>query len=90
MVAKPKRAPKRPVYLGKSAKETSPTCVRLAQETKSLHRPLEDPVTSERYYDDEESLYLAECERYREKYRRRFLNACDYLHIVKAMGYSKS
>lgn len=57
--------------------------------TAALGRPVPDAVTCERRYDDEEREFLAAAELHRERYHRRFLQACDYLHVLKSLGYSK-
>ena len=48
-----------------------------------------DPITSEREYADEERVFLTACEAFRQGHGRRYLNACDYLHILKSLGYSR-
>jgi hypothetical protein len=60
---------------------------RQNRRTAALKRPVEDPSTANRQYTAEEFDFLRRCDAYRERYDRRFLNACDYLHIIKAMGY---
>lgn len=43
----------------------------------------------ERLYTDEEREFLHACDRFRERYHRRFLYATDYLEIIKELGYKK-
>lgn len=51
--------------------------------------PADDPVTSERLYSAEELEWLRAADVYRMRYAKRFLNACDYFHVCKSIGYTK-
>lgn len=46
-----------------------------------------DPATGERWYTEEEDIFLKSCECYRIVCRKRFLRATDYLKVVKCLGY---
>ena len=49
----------------------------------------QSPTTSDPDYSDEESAFLAACERYREHMKLRFLRAVDYLAVAKLLGYER-
>ena len=53
----------------------------------ALHRPLPSPATTEREYTDEERTFLRACQDYASRYHKRFLDACEYLYVIKQMGY---
>ena len=48
-----------------------------------------DPVTGDRHYSDAEGEFLRAVEAFRVRHERRYLHACDYLHILKSLGYAK-
>lgn len=52
-------------------------------------RPLPGTSEAERYYSDAEFAYLMAVAAYRKRHRRRFLTACEYLHVAVALGYAR-
>jgi hypothetical protein len=57
-------------------------------ESVKCRGPVPDVVTSNRFYSAEESTFLAAVETYRRDHHKRFLAACEYLHILKGLGYT--
>ncbi len=51
------------------------------------HRP--HPTTGDPGYSRAESEFLAACEAFRQSSGRPFLLACDYLHVLTRLGYSR-
>lgn len=47
-----------------------------------------DPVTGERYYDEEETAFLAAVERFRREWKR-IPTCCELLAVAKALGYRR-
>lgn len=66
------------------------SAVKARADTFDLARPVHDPVTSDRIYTDDEREFLAACEEYSQRYRRRFMSASEYLHVAIAIGYRKT
>lgn len=57
---------------------------------RRLRRPVENATTGrDEGYSEEETDFLLACEAYRTRYAKRFLAACDYLFVLKSMGYSR-
>lgn len=69
--------------------ETKANAAKLSATTRNLERPLVDPAVADRLYDADESAYLQACEAFRTRYRRPFLTACEYLYVLKSLGYHR-
>jgi hypothetical protein len=56
-----------------------------------MKRTRNDSLTHEhgQAYTDEERAFILEIERYKRKYRVRFLTCQDVLNVAKGMGYRK-
>lgn len=65
---------------------------RSAEEKYHDPTTIDPPVASDRQvnvFSDEEAAFLKAAEAYQSRYGRRFLTACEYLFILKDMGYHK-
>lgn len=76
-------------YSNASRKSGSRKAAATKQRRSLDPPPFVDPLTAERLYTDEEREFLSAVDAYRKRYGHRFLNACDYLEIVKSLGYRK-
>lgn len=89
LASKPKRDYEANPWTPQARREQILRLTAKISETRKLDRPNLDPVTSERIYSGEETAFLRACDSYRGTYQMRFMNACDYLTILKTMGYVK-
>jgi hypothetical protein len=62
--------------------------VATSNASTALDRPLADSVSRADYTPDELE-FLRACAHFEATYKRRFLSACEYLLILKSLGYRK-
>jgi len=48
-----------------------------------------NPLVADAAYDADQLEFLVAVDEYRRKYSRKFMNSCDYLRVLKSLGYSK-
>ena len=84
-----RRVEPEPARARESASKGGHASARACARRKILGEFPADPVTTERIYSDAEGEFLRAVEAYRCRHERRYLNACDYLHVLKSLGYSK-
>lgn len=71
---------------GRPRKYCAPNC---RPPNPGARVPRMHPAMTEREYTDDEAEFLKACDHYKRVHKLPYLLACDYLKVIRGMGYAK-